>query len=157
MLFDLTACVSPDSKPPPSVITTASFSKATFVQDYRASCEDGKSPKWREFAFQSNVPDGTSVEIGAQSGAAVDSLLPAMPVPLATVTTTTDRGPNSDNYDIALIDTGRGSGTPFDAAEPPVISRDVLRISITLNPSSDGLASPTLLAWKVLYDCLDSE
>ena len=37
------------------------------------------------------------------------------------------------------------------------VSLALLRVTITLNPTADKKASPTLMQWKVQYDCVDAE
>ncbi len=154
MFFDLTSCVAPDNGnqggPPP-------YKSATFTQDFTGSCGTGKSIKWREFDWQANMPAGTSISFGAQSGATTSTLLNASPVALATTTTST----NLPNYDAAIIDTSSGgttSGTgPFNLASPAIRSDNVLRVTITMNPDSTGTLTPLLINWKVQYDCTDSQ
>jgi hypothetical protein len=154
MFFDLTACVSPDNAPPPTPQNTPPFySPATFTEDFVASCPKGTAPIWREFDWQAIIPNGATIVLAAQSGDTTSTLLPATPVTLATATTTTNTGLMSQNYDVAFIDTGRNGTGAFNTASPPVVSRDVLRIQITLNPTTDHLAAPTLSQWKVQYDC----
>ncbi len=157
MFFDLTACVSPDNLPPPPPVTVPAFTPATFTEDFTASCPAGQFPKWREFDWQAAIPDTASIHFAAQSGADSSHLLPAMPVSIATAVNSTDTGPTQQNYDIAFIDTGSGSSAPFNAYSPPVISRNLLRITITLTPTSDKLKAPVLASWKVQYDCAPGE
>ena len=95
--------------------------------------------------------------MSAQSGADSSSLSPAVPLQFAKATLSTDTGPSNQNYDIGLIDTGHNGTGVFNTANPGVTSRDFLRITITLNPTVDHLASPTLLQWKIQYDCAPQE
>ena len=95
----------------------------------------------------------------AQSGPTTASLLPPTPLLLATATTPTDTGPMMQNYDVALIDDGTGAkgAGAFNTAMPPVASSNVLRVTITLNPTPDFQQTPTLNQWRVQYDCGASE
>jgi len=158
MFFDLTACVSPDDLPPVDPQVLPGYEPATFIQDYTANCSEGTKPVWREFDWQASIPDSASIVITAQSGDTVATLKPAMPLTLATVTASTDVG-SGTKFDFALIDTGKGATTAgaFNTASPFVPSRNLLRLSITLNPTGDNLAAPTLLKWKVQYDCAPAE
>jgi hypothetical protein len=153
MLFDLTACVSPDNLPPAPPASTAFLGPATFTEDFTGQCPKATTLVWREFDWQAVIPKTASISIAAQSGNDPASLVPATPVPLATATTSTNVGTGS-NYDVALIDTG--SSGPFNTAIPPVISGSVLRVQITLKPTADQQAGPTISHWKVQYDCLPS-
>ena len=158
MFFDLTACVSPDNAPPPPPpTTTTGYTAATFTQDFTASCQSGTIPAWREFDWQATIPASSSIVLSAQSGPDATTLLPATPLLLANATTSTNTGPSGTNFDIGFIDTGSGGTGIFNVANPPVLSKALLRITITLNPTMDKLQAPTLLQWKVQYDCVASE
>jgi len=159
MFFDLTACVSPDDLAPVDPQVLPGYDPATFIQDYTANCSDGNKPIWRQFDWQAKIPDSASIVITAQSGDTVATLAPAMPLTLATATTDTDLGSSGTNFDFALIDAGSAGSSigPFNKTSPPVPSRNLLRLSITLNPTGDNLAAPTLIKWKVQYDCAPAE
>jgi hypothetical protein len=154
MFFDLTACVSPDNAaPPPPAVRIAGFPPATFTQDFLARCPPQTLPVWKEFDWQAQIPAGTNIVFSAQSGTTAATLLPAMPLLLATATTSTTTGPMMQNFDLAYIDTGpKGTGA-FDVASPPVASASLLRVTITLNPTPDFQQTPTLNQWRVQYDC----
>ena len=159
MFFDLTACLSPDDLPPVDPAVVPGYEAATFVQDYTANCKDGTKPIWREFDWQASIPDSASIVVTAQSGDTLATLAPAAPLKIATATLDTNVGSTGTHFDYALIDAGKGASTsgPFDSASPVVPSRNVLRLAITLNPTGDNLAAPTLLKWKVQYDCAPAE
>jgi len=157
MFFDLTACVAPDNLPPPKPAIVTSYTTASFTQDFTASCAQGLAPYWREFDWQADVPSGTSIDFAAQSGPDAASLSPSAPLKLGSTTASTNKGPGGTNYDAVLIDTGKGGTAPFDVASPPVASQDLLRVTITLNPTTDKRSAPTLTAWKIQYDCLPAE
>jgi hypothetical protein len=165
LLLDLTACVSPDDAPPPPPppvappSSPAAYSAATFTEDFTSSCPSGTRPVWRELDWRALVPDTASIDFSAQTaesptdGGAPD-YASAQLVRLATATM--DSGPVGAR---ALIDTGMAQGTSgaFNLAKPPVISRDNLRLTVTLNPTSDQRAAPTLIEWQVKADCLPAE
>jgi len=157
MFFDLTACVSPDNLPPPPPTANVIYNPATFIEDFSATCPKGTSPVWREFNWQAQIPSGATISFVAQSGDDADNLLPATPLPLATATASTATGPANLNYDAALLDTGRTGPGVFTTANPVVVSKNLLRISITMKPTLDLQQTPTLLQWKVQYDCSPSE
>jgi hypothetical protein len=158
MFFDLTSCVSPDNAPPPPPPTTiVGYKPATFVEDFTASCPAATVPAWREFDWQAQIPSGASISFSAQTGKDAGSLGPATPVSLANVTTSTNTGPTMQNFDVAFIDTGKTGTGAFNIAVPPVVSAALLRITIALDPTTDMLQAPTLLQWKVQYDCVASE
>ena len=149
MLFDLTACVSPDNSVPPA--PTAVYNPVTFTQDFVAECGQGKRPAWREFNWQDQVPSTASIDFEAQTADTVAALAAATRVAAGTDTASTAL----PAWDTALLDTGTGG--VLRSVSPPQISKNVLRMTITLNPTSDKKASPTLMQWKVQYDCVDAE
>jgi hypothetical protein len=158
MFFDLTSCVSPDNLPPPPPPASATgYAPATFTEDFTGSCPMGTTAAWREFDWQAQIPGGASIVVSAQSGNDASTLLPMAPLLLSKATTSTNTGPTGQNFDVALIDTGKGGTGAFNVASPPVLSRSLLRVTITLNPTADLLQTPTLLQWKVQYDCVASE
>jgi hypothetical protein len=149
MLFDLTACVSPDSWVPPS--PTILYSPVTFVQDFSSTCGKGQRPAWREFNWQDSIPTTANIAFSAQTADTLAALPAAQVVSVATATTTTA----VPAWDTALLDTTTGG--VFRSAAPPVISKSLLRMTITLNPTTDKKAAPTLMQWGVQYDCVDAE
>jgi hypothetical protein len=149
MLFDLTACVSPDGFVPPT--PTIQYDPVTFTQDYQAVCGHGKRPVWREFDWQNAIPDTASIEYAAQTADTVPGFVTAPRVKLGRMTKST----TPPGWDVAILD-AKTSGA-FKSVNPPVVSRSLLRIAITLYPTSDKKASPTLTHWKVQYDCVDAE
>jgi hypothetical protein len=149
MLFDLTACVSPDSWVPPAPQTV--YSPVTFTQDFTSTCGKGQRPAWREFDWQDSIPSTASIVFEAQTADTVAALATTPKVPVVTDTV----GTVLPAWDVALLDTTTGG--VLRTASPPQISKNILRMTITLNPTSDKKASPTLIQWKVQYDCVDAE
>jgi hypothetical protein len=154
MFFDLTSCVAPDNAQPPG---PPPYKSATFTQDFTGTCPSGQSIAWREFDWQADVPSGTNIAFAAQSGPNSSGLLNATPVALATATTST----NLPTYDAVIIDTSTGGTTtgtaPFNKASPPIRSDTLLRVTITMNPDTNGTITPVLKSWKVQYDCTASQ
>jgi hypothetical protein len=154
MFFDLTSCVAPDNGLPPG---PPPYKQAIFTQDFTGQCPLGQSIAWREFDWQADVPAGTSIAFAAQSGPNASGLLNATPVSLATTTTST----SLPAYDAAIIDTATGGTTtgtgPFNKASPPIRSDALLRVTITMNPDTNGTITPVLKSWKVQYDCTASQ
>lgn len=153
MFFDLTACVTPDGwtpGPPP-----IKLNPQTFPLDSTATCPDGTNVQWRELDYQVAFPDpvnGSSIAFAAQtgpSGGSASSFVPATALPLVTMTTNTAL----PGFDAVLLDTAPGGSGKLTTASPQIVSQDVLRLWVTMTPTSDQLSSPTLLSWKVVYDC----
>jgi hypothetical protein len=149
MLFDLSACVSPDSWTPPT--PGISFGPVTFNLDFMANCASDKRPIWREFDWQAQVPTTSNITFKVQTADSAADLTAAQSVALATATTSTDL----PNWDVAIIDT-TVSGA-FHKVDPAILSKNYLRVATTLNPTSDNKASPTLINWEVHYDCVYSQ
>jgi hypothetical protein len=156
MFFNLTSCVTPSAPPPPP----PTYAAATFTQDYTASCSISQKVVWREFDWQAVIPSTSKIAFSAQSGPNAAGLLNATPTPLYTTTTSTPIGVPPP-WDVALIDTSNGLGGagtgPFNTAMPPVTSDKLLRVTITMSPTTDMLSTPVLLQWKVQYDCVAAE
>jgi hypothetical protein len=149
MLFDLSACVSPDSWTPP--VPGIAYAPVSFNLYYVAQCPSGQGPIWREFDWQAQIPATSNITFTVQSTANQASLATSPSAALATATTSTAL----PNFDVAIIDTTAGGA--FQTLNPPLTSQTYLRIVATLNPTTDDKASPTLIAWEVHYDCVDNQ
>jgi hypothetical protein len=141
--------VSPDNWVPPAPTTV--YNPVTFIQDFTSTCGLGQRPAWREFDWQDSIPSTASIVLSAQTADTLTALATAQVVPVVTATTSTVL----PAWDVALLDTTTGG--VLRGASPPVISKNILRMTITLNPTADKKASPTLIQWKVQYDCVDAE
>jgi hypothetical protein len=157
MFFDLTACVTPDQGTPGTPGNP--LVSETFSLDFTGTCPAGSRVTWREFDVQVGMPSsgtGASIAFAAQTGmpgADASTYLPSTPLALWTATTNT----SLPNYDVMLLDTAPGGSGKFTLATPPVVSSDDLRVFVTMNPTSDGQASPTLMGWYAQYDCHATE
>jgi hypothetical protein len=139
MLFDLTACVSPDSGQPP--VPPVSLNPATFTLDFSGMCPAGQTITWRSIEWQSAIPSSASIVFKAQTADDLASFATAQSVTVATATSSTPLG----GWDMGLIN--------FSSASPAIASKNNLRVTVTLNPTSDKVSSPSLSQWRVLYDC----
>ncbi len=162
MLLDLTACISPDNQAPPAPaqpVTT--YSPVTFTEDFSATCPMGTHVVWRELDWQATVPSSASIVFSAQTveppaDGGAPNYTGAQSVTLATATTST----MLPGWDAALIDASGidgGQAGKFNTASPAVASKSDIRLTITLNPTADMMATPTLLQWQVKSDCPPSE
>jgi hypothetical protein len=147
MLFDLSACVSPDSWTPP--VPSTQYNPVTFSLDFKADCAADMLPVWREFQWQAVIPSSANITFTAATAEDTTGLATATAVPLATAENDTVL----PNWDTAFIDTTNGA---FYHVEPTVGSLRSLRIGVTLNPTTDRKGSPILSSWQVAYDCLDA-
>jgi len=152
MFFDLTACVTSDAFSPPGL--TSLFNASTFSPpDYVATCALGSSPIWREVLWSATIPATASITFAAQSGATTSSLLPATPLTIVTTTKSTA----VSSTDVAYIDTGTTGTGAFNVSDPVVASDNILRLTITLTPTTDQLKAPTLLNWSIAYSCVPNK
>jgi hypothetical protein len=167
LFFDLSSCVGP--APPPQQITykpvsfSVDFQSAMRQPDGGAPCPLGASVRWLKLQWKATIPDTASIVFSAQTAAATaDGGIPdytgVQSVELATATATTPNLPTGQDdalIDVASID-GGGEGA-FNTAAPPVTSAQDLRLTITLNPTTDQSQAPTLIEWDVQSDCLPTE
>ena len=132
------------------------YPSATFTEDFTSSCAPGTRVIWRELDWQAIVPPTASIAFTAQTVESPDDggtpdYSSVSPIPLATATTST----TLPGFDVALLDTGTTGA--FNLASPPVMSRNDLRLTVTLNPTSSLTAAPTLIQWVIKADCLPAE
>ncbi len=164
MLFDLTACISPDTEPPPLPPSTPLvYDPATFTEDFTQMCPEGTRVVWQEFDWQATVPDGASIVFSAQTAdpgldGAVPDWTTVQSAALATATTSTIL----PTFNAALLDTGPpvvdgGLNGAFSGAVPRIFSASQLHLTVTMNPTPDRTTPPTLIDWTVKSDCLPSE
>ncbi len=141
MLFDLTACLTPDYVPP----STPTYTPVTVSRDYVATCPAGSRPIWHFFDWKTITPGDSSIAFSVQTGDNAAAVAAMTPRALATVTgapITTWTG-----SDVAVV---------LDAA-PKVNHGTQLRVNITLTPTSTGTTAPTLVDWRQSYSCVATE
>jgi hypothetical protein len=162
LLFDLSGCVSGSPLPGPP-----KYTPATFTRDFQGVCPTGYRVVWRNFYWEDYTPSDTNIAFTAwtaDSEAQLGTQYPA--APLATASGP-DNCPIADAAAVgpscmsAFVGVGVdpklvASGTPAWGS-PAYGSHSWLRVNMTLNPSTDLLSAPTLIAWQQTYDCLASE
>jgi len=139
-----TRCASGVCGSPPPVTT---YTTATFTRDFTASCPSGTKPQWQLFEWQAVMPIGTS--IGIQARTSDDPSALATAVPLVNVATVAP--PSTAGW--------AGATSTVDALlrAASSMSRNYLRVLITINASPDHFYSPSLTNWRVTYDCPPAE
>lgn len=162
----------PPPPPPPSLPTGL-----TFTRDFHAVCEPGSRPEWQLFEWQGQFPAGTSIDFAAQVapdvGGDAGAYAPSTPFSVghasATTATWTTQAyasttptPNQPcTVDQHLHLSGGCTMAPVGsppAANPntsPTRSEEWLRVTMTFNTA--GPNSPTLTAWRQLFDCVPAE
>lgn len=143
MLFDLTACLSPDYIPtgggsPPYAVTMA------VTRDYVATCPMGTAPTWHFFDWKTTTPGDTSIEFFAQTASTAAGLSSATQVLL---TSPAISGPAVTTW----------TGVDVAGKLAPIPSQAQLRITMVLHPSSDKTLTPTVDAWRQAYTCVAVE
>jgi hypothetical protein len=149
MVFDLSSCVSPDIPPTPPPPPPPYPSPVTFTRDYDGACPVGTKVVWRFFDYQTVTPSDSSIVFNAQTASTAAGLGAAPSVALTTVT-----GPPITTW--TGVDVG-AKLVPTYGPDPTSASQEFLRVTITLNPSTDEYSAPTLTAWRQNFDCVPSE
>lgn len=140
--FPTSRCEATTGKctPPPPVKVTPS---ATYWRDYTASCLPDQRIKWRFFDWIAQTPKDSNIVFEAVTAANVAGLTGTR-VPLAVAS-----GASTGTW------TGVDVGAKLTAAGQ--VSLPNLRVYMTLNASTDRLASPLLQTWRQAYSCVDAE
>lgn len=157
--FDLSACVSPNGivpQGPPTPVTV--YNPVSFTVNFTSSCPSGTHVAWRSLTWQASIPATASIVFSAQttnppSDGGPPNYTGVQSVTIATATSATQ----TSSAGIDLTSTDGGAVGAFESANPPVSSQDDLRLTITLNPTSNQSAPPTLIDWQVTSDCPSSE
>jgi hypothetical protein len=163
LLFDLAGCVS--GQPPPG--NPSQYQPATFTRDFQGTCPSGSQVVWQNFYWSDTTPGNSSVVFTAwtaDSEAQLGTEYPVAPLATASGANSCPNGPscstmpigNGTNPGVAVDSALAANGTPT-TNKPPVASRSWLRVSMTLNPTSDHMSTPTLLGWQQTYGCVSSE
>jgi hypothetical protein len=142
MLFSTTQCIGTVAPPQPPATP---LEQATVSFDYDSDCREGSQPEWQFFSWQATVPSLTSIQFRARTAETQADLDQAPDVGVGTATTSTTTW-TSDSQTVEQH---------LNASDPQLSSRKWLRISATLNPSSD--VSPRLQRWRQTFDCIPAE
>jgi len=123
------------------------YGPGTFTRDFVAACGTGKKPVWQMVQWKATVPATSSIAFTAASADTLAGLSTATTVAAGQATTSTVGSAwasNSVNLNTNLVAIGVGS-------------RTYLRVTSSIQPSTDLLSTPNLSNWRVVYDCLDAE
>lgn len=146
MLFDLSACITPDyeapTAPPPA---PPYLTQVSLTRDFTATCAKGERAVWRFFDWQTVTPSDSKITVTLQTGSDSASLAAMTPRAVATIS-----GAPVTSW------TGVDVATVLSAS-PPVPGGSTLRMNIKLAPSTDGKYAPTLTAWRQAFDCVAAE
>ena len=134
-------CVNFTCSAPPS------YEEASFARDFSADCGPGDRPVWHLFSYHLSTPGDSAIQFEARTAETSAELDSASPVSLglSKATVESPAAPESKDVQTALESAKLSSNLAW------------LRVSITLSPSSDGLATPVLEDWNMSYDCVPAE
>jgi hypothetical protein len=155
LLFDLGACATGTPVIPPV------FHAATFTRDFDGTCPSGSHPVWRYFSWEDTTPSNSDIVFTAataDSEAQLGTQYPAVNVATASGPDSCPGGPScaTSPVEVNIDPLFVAAGLPKQG-QPPTASHPWLRVTMTLNPSSDMLSAPTLIEWQQAYDCVASE
>jgi hypothetical protein len=126
-------------------VPTPFYTPATFTRDYEGTCPQGYHVIWRLFSWKGVTPGDSSIAVSAQTGLQISDLAAA---PSASLTPLLP----------AQCTAGYACGDVKVALDAlPSVSKQFLRVSMLLNPTSDNATPPTVSDWKQDYDCVPSE
>jgi len=124
-----------------------------------ADASQGQAPVWQYILTDQTVPAGTSIGITLQTAPTEAGLATATPATSYSISTTVTQPMTLSS---PLIPSGMGFvAQPVDqylrAQTPAQASQLWLRITVTLNASSNLQSAPTLISVQPTFDCLASE
>jgi hypothetical protein len=128
----------------------ACFTSVVNTYDYQGSCPNtDQVPQWSFLTFDSVTPGDSSISFTVVAAPTVDQLSTEPAVSLVTVT-------QAAGNDVCQL-SGTVQNCPinlYSALVPNGTENSVLlRLIITINPSSDGNQSPILNDWRISYSC----
>jgi hypothetical protein len=131
-------------------VSVATYKPVVYTQTYTGTCPLGSKVLWNLFVYDTTTPSDASVVFQAR----VAETLAGLTGPLTTVA----KAKALPLPDTQQCLTGGPSPCPIllhDAITTP--TADILELVVTLSPSSDGKAAPTLESWSITYSCVPSE
>lgn len=138
---DLGACLGTVLPPPVTYDQPGSFTR-----DFEGVCPPGKKPVWRLFEWQALAPSDTKIEFRARTADTLADLSAAPQASLADFL-----GPQTPAPPLPWW--GADVESKLAQLVPARTSKRFLRVTMTLRPSTDQKATPTLVAWRQAYSC----
>ncbi len=129
------------------------YYQAKFTRDYHVDCTQppgglGYQVVWGNFSWNAQAAGDSSIVFGAQSNATGTFTSSDTSVSLGQADSTNINPPPNDAHSVDV-------GQSFKTAYVPTNS--YLRITMTFNPTSDHLSTPTLYNWNLQYNCVPAE
>jgi hypothetical protein len=144
------------------VINGGGYTSQVVTETYFGVCPPATFPVWNKLYWDSviNCSPGacagtneSSITFAVQTGNYVDggttTYEPSTPVTVATI--------KAANPAICTPATTPSASCPVFLNGGAIVPGDMLKLTITLLPSPDALAAPTLNMWQIDYSCLPSE
>ena len=133
--------------------SSACVSARTYQEDYRGTCPDDQDvPQWSFLEVDANTPGDSSIRFQIAAAVAPDA---SDDLSTATLTDLAIVAHAKGNEQCLL--SGPAPNCPIDlykALQPiGAANAALIRLVITLIPSSDGTQSPVLSNWRVSYAC----
>ncbi len=163
LLFDLAGCVSGT----PIAGPTQQYYPATFTRDFQATCPAQTEPVWQNFYWSDSTPGNSNIVFAASTAdteAQLATQYPVVPLITASGANNCPAGTSCSAFPIAVstnpgvaVDAALQTGGSPAGGSPPIASHAWLRVTMTLNPTSDAQTAPTLLGWQQNYGCIPSE
>lgn len=122
---------------------------ATFKRDFTSSCVRGFRAKWGTFEYQGTFPTGTSMTVKVRT--ADDS------ASLETATLLTVGTANATAAAWSFLPTPAKTVDQLISEAGGTLGKTMARLEITLTPSSDASATPTLATWRMDSSCVPVE
>lgn len=136
----------------PPVATPPVYTTSTTTRDYVASCPSGTRVAWRLFEWQATCPTGTSIDFSIQTKEnAGDTYVPMTALAMSSAAPASGTGPGT------WYRGGSTADQVLAAATPARASLNYLRVTMKFNPSTGGVATPTLHQWRQIYDCVPAQ
>jgi hypothetical protein len=152
----------PQTEQTQTTATIPAFAKSVYTANVTATCPSGTSPQWSVFTYDTTVPSNSSgtssVLIQAQT-APVSPYDGGIGTYGSLVTFANTASPTNDPAVCGYV--GASGSCPKDAFNLlgglPAAGYASLKLQLTLTPTPDGQAMPTVLGWQVAYSCKPSE
>jgi hypothetical protein len=127
------------------------YASKTQTFDYQGVCPNGDQiPQWSFLTFSSFTPGNSSINFTVVAAPTVDQLATEPAVSLVTVT----RAAGNEQCQLSGPAALKCPIDLYTALLPRANTNSaILRLTITINPSSDGTQSPILNNWRISYSC----
>ena len=144
-----------------SCVGVTNYMSSSFSKQFTASCPAGTGVIWENFEWNASSPmpaamvTSANIVFTATAAATVAGLATSPTATLATANYANSNAPVGTpitNYEYANVASAFAS-----AGSSATASQAVLQITMTFNPSSDDLQSPTLYDWDQQYDCAPNQ